>query len=237
VTFGVCLHGAAVTRGTLGLHQSDRRAIRLGLAAGAQMVVLEAVGQRGSAPTAASAALAAGASRAVRLVDPALATADAHAAGFALATALDTLEVDLVLFGDDADPEGLHDVPACIAHHMSAIYLDDVDELRMLPSSPGDPSSPPALEVWGRSGGWLRRCHVPLNAVLGIAAPGFSEAQGPPALSPAVQTAVTVLSLSDLDNDPALVGNRHDRRGVVDPAARPLVTLRSGDAIAALLRR
>ncbi|MEP6652844.1 MAG: hypothetical protein ABJA82_05770 [Myxococcales bacterium] len=240
--FGVCLHAAAVTRSALPLHQSDRRVIALALTTGAEVVVLETVGQRGTAPHAAAAAFAAGATRVVRLVDPALAGATAQAIGFAVATALDALQVDLVLFGGDADPDGVNDVPACVAHHMSAIYLDDV--LDVQPSSSSVAGSAPtassadSVELTVRGTGWIRRARVPLNAVLGIAAPDLPVATGgPPAGKAAAQNAVQVITLAELNIDPALVRGRSDRGPMIDAAARPLVTLQSGAAIATLLRR
>lgn len=240
--FGVCLHAAAVTRSSLPLHQSDRRAIALALAAGAEVVVLETVGQRGTAPHAAGAALAAGATGVVRLVDPALAEATAQGIGFAVATALDALQVDLVLFGGDTDPDGVNDVPACVAHHMSAIYLDDVLDLK--PSSApvaGSASvglSTDSVELTVRGTGWIRRARVPLNAVLGVAALDLPVAPGDaPAEKTAAQNTVRVITLAELNIDPALVRGRADGRPVIDAAARPLVTLQSGAAIATLLRR
>lgn len=233
---GVCLHAGSVTRGPLRLHPSDRAAMASGLAVGAEVIVVEAVGDRGTAPRAAGEALAAGAARAVRIVDPALVTASAQATAFVLATALDALQVDLVLFGNDADPEGAHDVPACIALHMSAVYVEDVLELKLEDTAPA--SSTPSVSLTARSAGRIRRLRVPLNAVVGIAA------DLAPVTGPAVATAlsatppvVEVFSLAEINVDPAQVRSRQDRRGAIDPAARPLVALNSAAAIAALLRR
>lgn len=238
--FVVCLHGAAVVRSSPPLHPTDRHAIALAIASGAEVVVLEAVGERGSAPSAVGQALDAGALRAVRLVEPTLTTADAHATGYALAMVIDQLKVDLVLFGSDADPEGVLDVPASIAHHMTALFLTGAVGLRT-----GQDAAGGTLELVAESTGWLRRLRIPLNAVVGIdpgRGVGAAAARSVPG-AVAAKTAATpppatvqVVTLQDLHLDPGLVRRRNDLRGVVEPAPRPLVTLKSAAALAALLR-
>lgn len=239
--FAVCLHAGAVVRSALPLHETDYRAILLGRATGAEVLVIEAVAHRGCAPRAVTEALAAGASQAVRVVDPALESADAHATGFVLATALDPRGVDLIMFGADADPEGAHDVPACIAHHMSAVYLNQVLDLVAATGEGGPAREGPALEITVRLPAWICRLQVPLDAVIGIAPQSgrhvATRAPGPGDGQAAAPGAVEVVTLDDLKMDPALVRSRDDRRGVIDVAARPLVTLQSGAAIAALLAR
>jgi electron transfer flavoprotein alpha/beta subunit len=242
VRFAVCLHGAAVAHASTPLHPTDRHAIRLARGAGAEVIVLEAVDQRGSAPTAVGQALDLGALRAVRLVDPALGAADAHSTGFALATVIDMLKVDLVLFGADADPEGLPDVPASIAHHMTALFLTGVVGLKMAAAAKAG-APPTAVEAVVENAGWLRRLEVPLNAVIGVdagrdagaAVPVSSRAGGTTSATPPPAT-VQVISLQDLHMEPGLVRRRNDLRGVIEPAPRPLVTLKSSTALAALLR-
>jgi electron transfer flavoprotein beta subunit len=249
--FAVCLHGATVARAGLRLHQTDRHAILLGLSVGAQIVIVEAVGERGSGPVAAAEALEAGAHRAVRIVEPALAATDAHGTGLVLATALDHLDVDIVLWGDDADPEGLGDVPASIAHHMAALYLTGALALRLAESGPTDVDAV-TVGMTVRSGAWLRELRVPLNAVVGVAAPATPPATasaGAPTLlgdkaatvvgagkPPKKRPPVQVFTFADLGLDPALVRRRNDLRGVVEAAPRPLVTLQSAAAVSALLR-
>ena len=230
--FAVCIHGAAVARSWIRLHPTDVRAIGLGLALGAEVVAVEAVGERGSAPVAVGDALAAGAHEAVRVVDPALGAADADATGFALATVLDSLKVDLVLFGKDADPDGLGDVPSSIAHYMTALYVTDVVELNGV----GRNGGVAAIDVTIRGGGWLRRVGLPLNAVVGITG-GPPPHPRPPGDPEATHKPVQVLTLSDLKIDPALVRRRDDRRGAIVSAPRPLVTLPTASSVAVLLRR
>jgi electron transfer flavoprotein alpha/beta subunit len=224
----------------MSLHPTDRHAIGLACSTGAEVVVLEAVGERGSAPSAAGQALDAGALRAIRLVEPALAAADAHATGYALASVIDHLKVDLVLFGGDADPEGVPDVPASIAHHMTALFLTGAVGLK----SPRDQGGVP-LELVVENSGWLRRLQIPLNAVIGIES-GRGDAAGSRranvaedeergAVTPA-PAGVQVLTLQDLHLDPGVIRRRNDLRGVIESAPRPLVTLKSATALAALLR-
>ncbi len=235
-----------MARSSLRLHATDRHAITLGRMVGAEIVVVEAVGQRGCAPTAVGEALTMGAKRALRLVDAALETTDAHATGFALASVFDRLEVDMILFGCDAALEGVVDVPACVAHYMSADYLEGAIDLKpgetVFASDPGERQAGtlglPFVEVTVGSGAWIRRLRVSLNAVVGIVAD--TPLVEPARLSSSVrasQPSVEVLSLVDLNMDSSLIRGRHDGRGVVDPSPRPLVTLHSAAAVAALLRQ
>ncbi len=219
-----------MARSSLPLHPTDQRAIALVKGLGAEISVVEAVGERGSAPMAASQALSCGASRAVRIVEPALALADSHTTGFVFAATIHHLTVDLVLFSADADPEGLGDTPACIAHHMMALYLPGALDLRSTGSGAG------TVEITVRNSGWIRRLAVPMNAVVGIAAGAPPTDQPLEDLPPAKHTSVEVFTLADFNIDPALVRRRDDLRGVIEPASRPLVTLQSAVSVGALLR-
>jgi len=255
---GVCLHAGAVVRSALPLHPSDRRALALSLATGAEVVVVEAVGRRGSAPTAISAALDAGAGQAWRLVDTALQRADAQATGFALASALDRLEVDLILFGDDADPDGIGDVPACIAHQMGALYVTGATELKVRGTT--TPATGLGTDLPGADRGASRAAETcvdltietnlgvhrlgPLtNAVVGVAPDGAwpgvptREEHERPSHERPGRPPVQVISLDDLSIDPARVRRRQDGRGVIEPSSRVLVTLQSALAVIGLLRR
>jgi Electron transfer flavoprotein domain len=234
VRFALCLHGAAVMRSATRLHETDLRAIAQVRALGAEVVAVEAVGERGSAPLATGAAIEAGAEGAVRLVDPALVSSDADATGYAFASLIDTLKVDLVLFGCGADPAGLGDVPASIAHYMTALYIPEVIEMAR---AGGIAGAPAGMRLTLRGGGLLRRLETPLNAVVGFAS-GPSPAR-PVAAAGAARhpPPPQVFTLTDLKIDPVLVRRRDDHRGTLEPAPRPLVTLQSATAVAALLRR
>ncbi|MES1165609.1 MAG: hypothetical protein ABUR63_07630 [Verrucomicrobiota bacterium] len=236
--FAVCLHGGAVVRSALRLHATDRRAIELAVAAGAEVVAIEAVGERGSAPTAATQALEAGAHRAVRVVEPALAAADSHTTGFVLATALAGLAVDLILCGEDADPEGLGDVPATVAHHMGALYVCGALNLDISGAAAPAGGAVEAVEVNLRAGSWIRGLRVPFNALICLAGDATLPPRATSAAAPGQKRGgVQVLTLADLEIDAALVRRRDDLRGLIEPAPRPLVTLQSAAAVGALLRR
>lgn len=228
----VCLHGGAVTEAIRPLHPTDRRAISLARALG-ETVVLEAVSERGCPPSAATEALGAGARRAMRVVDPVLGSLDAHATGFVLASALHRLEVDMVLFGGDADPEGLGDVAARVAHHMGAFYVADAIGLQ-----PCTPPKPDTLRVTVRGGAWLRDIDLPLNAVVGVAPFAGLDRVPSPASLPATQaTLIDVVSVEDFKIEPADLRRANDLRGVAAAVTRPLVTLHAAEALAELLRR
>ena len=246
--FALCLHGAAVGPWGTPLHDTDRRALALGRAAGAEMIAIEALGEQGGVPMAIGAALDAGADGAILLRDEALLTADADATGYAFASIIDKLKADLVLFGCDADPAGLTDVPACIAHYMTALYVTDVVDMAR-PGRDGDgdgdadgdadaDEEPAVLELAVRAGGLRQRLETPLNAVVGIAA-GLVAARPPTrdVDAPRPTPAARVFTLADLEIDPTLVRRRDAHRGIVEPAPRPLVTLQSAMAVVALLRR
>jgi electron transfer flavoprotein alpha/beta subunit len=233
VTLAVCLHGAAVARSSLHLHPTDRRAIALAQSIGAEIVAVEAVAQRGSAPVATGEALVAGAHRAIRIVEPALADVDAGSVGLALAATLDRLNVVVVLFGSDADPEGLADIPACIALHMAAHYLGDVVDLTAAAetgTTAGD-----SVDVTIRGGAWTRRVQLPPRAVLGIAPGPTPSAVESPATQPG-QEKIQVMSLADLKIDPGSLRREKHLRGIIQAAHRPLVTLHSAAAVGEFLR-
>jgi electron transfer flavoprotein alpha/beta subunit len=233
VTIAVCLHGAAVARSSLHLHPTDRRAITLARSIGAEIVAVEAVAQRGSAPVATVEALGAGAHRAIRIVEPALADVDAGSVGLALAATLDRLNVVVVLFSSDADPEGLADIPASIALHMAAHYLGDVVDLTAgadTGTAAGD-----SVDVTIRGGAWTRRVQLPTRAVLGIAPGPPPSAVGSPATNPG-QEKIQVMSLADLKIDPGSLRRQKHLSGVIQAAHRPLVTLHSAAAVEEFLR-
>jgi electron transfer flavoprotein alpha/beta subunit len=224
----VCLHGASVVGSSLPLYPTDRRAIMLGLAIGAEVIVVEAVGQRGIAPVAVSESLIAGAKRAVRLVESALASSDAHTTGLVFASILDHLEVDLILCGSDADPEGIGDVPAHIALHMASLYLADVVDLT--------PINGDVVGATVSCGSWIHQLEVPLNAVLPVAA--WRESKPTASASyPANPGGIEIVTLRDLGIDQAIVRKRNPLRGVVEFVTRPLITLRSAAGVGELLRR
>jgi hypothetical protein len=233
----VCLRAGASAPAAERLHPTDARAVSLGRRLGAEIVALELVATPGAPPVAAAAAVAAGADMALRLVDRALGNADAAAAGLVLATVLRQLGPDLTLFGTDADPEGLGDVPGAVAHQLGAAYLVGLEDLAPAPAEHATDTGALAGAVAGtfRSGGLRRRLRLGAGcgAVLGLEPSRSSEVAAPRAEAP---PHITVLTLADLGIDPALVRRRDDLRGTVETTAHPLDTLTSRDALATLLR-
>jgi electron transfer flavoprotein alpha/beta subunit len=232
----VCLHGAAVVRAALALHPTDRDLLALGLALGAETVVLELVGTPGLAPRAINEAVALGAAHPLRVVDEALGTTDAHATGLVMERILHELDPELVLFSPSADPEGLTDVPAAIAFRRAVPCVSEVVAVMIEPASSSE--GRPRFVVRAQRGDRLAQLEVPRGALVGVhgleSQPGRENRQAAPP-SPA-DTAIRVVTLSDLGVDRVQVLRRNDLRGVIEPAARPLVTTRSVASLVSLLR-
>jgi len=239
VRLAVCLHGAAVGASSLRLSPGDERALELAAKVASDVAVIELLSQSGTSPIAITRALGLGATRAVRIVDAALGVGDARTTGFVLGTALERLGVDVALFSDEAALEGVADVPASVAHHVTATYLTDVIDLR--PSTNGA-----GIIATARHDRWLRDLELSGDAVVGIVgapenaprATRGSRGDGPDAANAAgvAAPAIQVLSLADLQIDPTLVLRRSDPRGVIQNVSRPLVTVASAEALTELLR-
>ena len=232
----VCLHGAAVGASSLRLSPGDERALELAAKVASDVVVIELLSQSGTSPIAITRALGLGATRGVRIVDSALGVGDARTTGFVLGTALERLGVDVALFSDEAALEGVADVPASVAHHVTATYLTNAVDLR-----PGTNGAGVVATV--RHGKWLRDLELPGDAVVGIVgapenAPRATRGDEPGAArdAEAAAPAIQVLSLADLQIDPTLVLRRSDPRGVIQNVSRPLVTVASAEALTELLR-
>lgn len=129
---GVLLHGGAAVEAPLVLHPTDRDAVLAAHGCGLDIVVLEALGGHGLPPRAVAEALALGASRAVRVADAARGFPDVSGVARPIAELVRRLAIDLVLFGEDADPEGATDAPAAIAHLLGARYVAGIDELSVV---------------------------------------------------------------------------------------------------------
>jgi electron transfer flavoprotein alpha/beta subunit len=228
----VCLHAPPPDVNGTGLGRDDAHALAQGLA-------LASAGQRNDQLTALLAgtaaesgalqrALAAGASRAVRLTGEDFATADFHMVGQALATGIKRLGADLVLAGARSDDEGLGAVPASTARHLGFVCVSGVEELA--PAADGGA----AVEVVVRGGGKKRRLRVDLPAVLSIVA-GPRAAPSPPDRT-GNPTDVEVMSLTD--PEATVVRRRTEFLGRPEPASRGTEEVTSADAfIAALTRR
>lgn len=239
----VLLHAGAVVRGPQPLHPADRDLISAVRRVGLEVAALELVGASGVGPRAMNDALAAGADRGVRVVSDSLATADAHASGLVTDRALSGLEVDLMMFASEADPEGAADVPAVIAWRLGAAYIPGVVVIGApeVPAAPSDTATSGLTAIVVRAGE-LVEIDVPLKAVVGVESDAAMSA--PASAAPATTAthelapagAIRILTLLDLGLDATLVRRGYDQRGVVEPASRPLVTTRSIESLVTLLR-
>jgi hypothetical protein len=238
----VLLHGGAVAHGPQPLHAADENLVSVFGRLGFELVAVELVSAPGAGPRAMNAALAAGATRGVRVVAEALGVADAHATGLVAARALGALDADVMVFGPDADPEGVADVPAAIAWRLGTAYVPGVVVIGP-PESGGAPSADAAegLTAVVLRADALVTIEVPPKAMVGLESDAAvsvaaAGARAATAGAPAATSAIQIRSLVDLGLEPTLLRRGYDQRGVIEPAARPLVTTRSVESLVALLR-
>lgn len=233
----ICLHGGAVAREALPLHPGDRALVAMGRRLGLEPIAVELLAAGGVAPRAVNEA-AAGLVRAVRVVDEALASADAPATGLVVERVLRELEPDLIAFVSAADPEGAADVPAVVAFRMGAAYVPGAFALT---AATANPEGWPAFTARAWRGAVEVTLALPRGAVVEVDPSGaplsgagpLPDANEPGAAGP---VPIRVVTLADLALDPTLVRRRDDLRGVVEPTARPLVTTKSSASLVALLR-
>jgi electron transfer flavoprotein beta subunit len=110
-------------------------------------------------------ALARGADRAIHVEDDALATADANAIADALASAIKSEQVDLVLTGLQSDDQGFGQVGVILAEKLGIPHATIIMEVQVAPSGEG----PGALRVKRElEGGWFQWVALPLPALLTI---------------------------------------------------------------------
>lgn len=231
----ILLHAAGVMRGPQPLHVTDAHIIHLWRTLGAEIVAVELLGAPGVAPRAITEALQAGVDRALRVVAEPLGVSDAHGTGLVVERLLRTNDLEVVAFSDDADPEGLADVPGVIATRLGAAYVPGVIEIARTP--PGGAG----FEVVADRAGFTTRLALPARAVVGFEADcivaGTAElrTEGLPRSLGAAQ-AIRVMTLYDLGLEPTLVRRGDDLRGAIEAASRPLVTTKSAESLATLLR-
>jgi len=236
-----------VIRGPQPLHATDLHVISLWRRLGAEVVVLELLGSSGVTPRAITEAIEAGVDRAVRVVAEPLGVADAHGTGLVVERYLRTLDPDVVAFGVDADPDGLADVPGVVATRLGAAYVPGVVEIGRRAANEDGPAKadgedrPSAFEVVADRAGVMARLELPSRAVLGFEAECI--AKGVPALpaeltprGPAAPQAIRIMTLYDLGLEPTLIRRGDDLRGTIEAASRPLVTTKSAESLATLLR-
>ena len=158
-------------------------------------------------------ALAMGADKAVHVCDDALAGSDALQTSAALAAAIKTLSVDLVITGNESTDGRTASVPSMLAERLG---LPQITSIRTLDV---DGSSLRAERVWD---GGYSEVTATLPAVISVTEkinepryPGFKG------IMAAKKKTVTVLGVADLGLDPARTGLANSSTVVVDGAPRP----------------
>jgi electron transfer flavoprotein alpha/beta subunit len=218
----VCLH--AQRGGADALAVDDAHALLLALGAAHPVTAVLAGPAADEGPL--RRALAAGATRALRVVGEDFGGADFHTLGQALGTAVKRLGADLVLTGARSDDDGLGAVPASIARHLGpgALHVACIETLA---------TADGGVEVSVRGGGRLRRLRLPLPAVLSVVASGPGAPVLPEATAPT--PAIEVLSL--VDPEATVVRRRTELLGQPELPQRPTTEVTSADAFVAALER
>ena len=169
-------------------------------------------------------ALAAGATRAVRIGGEDYGSVDFHTLGQALAAGIKRIGADLVLTGGRSDDEGLGAVPAATARNLGFPFIGGVEALALV--------GPRAVEIVVRGGGRKRRLRVELPAVLAIVAPPAAYVRSD---ITAKQSEVELLTLADPES--TVVRRRTELLGKPEPASRGTEEVKSPADLAALLTR
>jgi electron transfer flavoprotein alpha/beta subunit len=223
VKIAVCLH---VPRGGAGeaLALDDAHALALALALGAGHTVTAVLA--GAAPDEGPLrrALAAGATRALRVVGEDFGAADFHTLGQALATAVKRVGADLVLAGARSD-DGLGAVAAALGRQLGALHVACIERLAVAAEG--------GVEVSVRGAGRRRRLRLPLPAVLSVVATGREAPTLPEAPTPS--PAIEVLSL--VDPEATVVRRRTELLGQPELPQRRTEEVASADALVAALVR
>jgi electron transfer flavoprotein alpha/beta subunit len=223
----VCLHAPPATADGRALGRDDTHALAHalalagnGLARGVTALLAGTAHETGPLHR----ALAAGATRAVRVGGDDFAAADFHTVGQVLAVAIRRLDADLVLTGGRSDDDGLGAVPAATARYLGIGYVAGVEEIALVGAG--------LVVVVVRGGGRKRRLRVKVPAVLAVVA-------GPPGgIVPPERTGkpadVDLLSLAD--PEATVVRRRTELIGHEEPASRGTEEVTSAAALVAALR-
>lgn len=159
-------------------------------------------------------ALDAGASRAVRIDDQALAQTDFHTLGQTLAEAVRHLGGTLVLTAARDPGEGLGAVPAAIAERLGATFVAGGSDVEILDDG--------RVAVTVRSGGMLRRL-----ALSGTAVVQLSSGRYQPSPVTARATPIEVITLEAIGLSAGQVRRRDHLLGTLEPVTRPTVAVQS----------
>ena len=164
-------------------------------------------------------ALAAGATRAVRLIDDQMSTTDFHGLGQLLAGAVRALAGDVVLLGSPFDDEGVGAMSAALAKHLGVVHVARVEAMALGPG-------PGAVEVTVRGGGRKRRLAVTVPAVLSVVAPPAADVVLPAAAASRAKSMPAIETLSLSDPEATVVRRRNEHLG------RPEIPNRSTQIVA-----
>jgi len=220
----VCLH--AQQGGGDALAVDDAHALARALALGAGHTVTAVLAGPPTHEGLLRRALAAGATRAMRVVGEDFGAADFHTLGQALGAGIKRFGADLVLAGARSDDDGLGAVPAAIARHLGALHVACIESLEVAPGDAG-------VEIWVRGGGRRRRLRVPVPAVLSVVATGAAA----PALPEAANADAKIEVLSLVDPEATVVRRRTELLGQPELPQRALAQVDSADAFCAALER
>ncbi|HVU52423.1 MAG TPA: hypothetical protein VHL80_17130, partial [Polyangia bacterium] len=222
----VCLHAPRAPEGEPpGLGVDDAHALALALALGAPHTVTALVAGTSADEAPLRRALAAGATRAVRVVGEDFGAADFHTLGQALGTAVKRIGADLVLAGARSDDDGLGAVPAALARQLGMLHVACIETLASAGSG--------GVEISVRGGGKRRRLRVPVPAVLSVVA----ASRAAPALADAPPPAPAIEVVSLVDPEATVVRRRTELLGQPELPQRTTEEVTSAAALVASLLR
>ncbi|MEA2697611.1 MAG: hypothetical protein QOI66_1882 [Myxococcales bacterium] len=173
-------------------------------------------------------ALAAGAARAVRLVDDQMSTTDFHGLGQLLAAAVRHLDADLVLMGSPFDDEGVGTMSAALAKHLGVLHVARVEAIAA--GSRAD-----TVELTVRGGGRKRRLALTAPAVLSVVAAPQMGATEPLLPIGGVMNPDIIETLSLSDPEATVVRRRTEHLGRPELVDRNTVTVSSAAELVAAL--
>jgi electron transfer flavoprotein beta subunit len=172
-------------------------------------------------------ALAAGADRAVRVDDPALATVDYQGLGRALGGATRQIGADLVLCGDRSEDEVQGAVGPAVAEALGVPHITGAHDVKLAAG---------AVTLTRREGGFVRTLRVILPALLGVTSHSGSplppqESLEPHKLIQVLDLAAVGLSAAELKHRDRCLGKAHPVRVV-----RNATLVKDPDELVARLR-
>lgn len=220
----VCLHSPRAAQGeppVLGV--DDAHALALALALGAPHTVTALLAGTSADEAPLHRALAAGATRAVRVVGEDFGAADFHTLGQALGTAVKRIGADIVLTGARSDDDGLGAVPAALARQLAVLHVACIEGLA---------AGPEGVEISVRGGGKRRRLRVPLPTVLSVVASSRA-----PALAEDATAAKAIEVISLVNPEATVVRRRTELLGQPELPQRKCEEVTSADALVTALAR